>query len=174
MTIADMFNSPSELKFEGKTYHLRQPTLEEEGEYQRWLEQRAYDAIERRTYQDQAQQDRDRNALNRDVAAGLYEWGGVICCESLSTPVGVARMTAIVLRGQGVTPALAKRIVDLKVREVTAAVVSKVRSDPKSMAVILETLGLPPDYLSGISSSGSPTPPSTDQSPNSPASATTS
>ena len=160
MTLADMLNSPSEIKYDGKTYLLRQPTLLEQGTFQRYLEQRAYDAIERRDYQDARQQDRDRNALNRDVAAGVYEWGGEVCCQSLQTQTGIAKLLNILLRDQGVTEELARKIVDRQVKEIAAVLASKAVSDPKALGQILSSLGLPENFLSTVSSA----PPSSTES----------
>ncbi len=166
MTLADIFNSPSTVPFEGVDYKLRQPTLIEQGLYQRWLEQRAYDAIERRTYQDRGQQEVDRNNLNRDVAAGVYEWGGEVCCNALRTPNGLAKLVGIVCQDQGLSDAAARRLVDLKLKEIAAALMSKATADPNSLRATLASLGLPEDFLS----SNSPTPPSSTNSATSEAS----
>lgn len=157
MSLADMLNSPTEVEFEGKTYRLRQPTLVEMGEFQRWLEQRAYDAIERRTYQDPAQQDRDRRNLNNDVAAGVFEWGSEVAAAACQTPAGITRVFQLILRDQGLSAEAVRRMIDLKLRELTAIVISKRHSDPNSLRAVLATLGLPEDFFS----SNSPTHPST-------------
>lgn len=159
-TLADMLNSPTEITFRGATYRLRQPTLFEQGEFQRWLEQRAYDAIERRTYQSDAQQAADRNALNQDVAAGVYEWGGEVCAKALQTPTGIARLLATVLRDQGVTPEMARAMVDEQLRVIAALIVAKAADDPNSLRATLAALGLPENFFSD----NSPTRPSTTES----------
>lgn len=150
-TLADMFNAPTEMEFDGVKYQLREPTLLEEGTFQRWLEQRAYDAIERRTYQDAVQQTEDRRLLNQDIATGVYEYGGPLCIQSLNTPAGAAALLGIVLRDQGITELLAKKMVELRLREVVAGLAAKAISDPKALAGILNGLGFPADYLSSKS-----------------------
>lgn len=157
MTLADMLNAPSEIEYGGRVYKLRKPTLLEEGAFQRWLEQRAYDAIERRTYQDPEQQDRDRRNLNNDVAAGVFEYGGEVSLTALRTPGGSAKIVQIVLADQGVDDATARGIVDAELKKVAAALIRKATDDPKALAATLSSLGLPSDYFS----SNSATPPST-------------
>ena len=152
MTLAELLNSPTAIPFEGVEYQLRQPTLMEEGEYQRWLEHRAYEAIERRTYRDPDQQERDRRNLNNDVAAGVFEWGGEVCVRAIQTPGGLARLLHIMLRDQGLTEAKAKALVDRKMREIAAVLVARSTSDPNSLRATLATLGLPEDFLSAASS----------------------
>lgn len=123
----------------------------EQGEYQRWLEQRAYDAIARRTYQDQTEQDRDRNNLNKDIAVGCYEWGSEACVNALRTQLGSAKLLAVILKDQGMTEAIARRWVERQLAEIAAVLMSKVQTDPLALAVALSRLGLPSDFLSSAS-----------------------
>jgi hypothetical protein len=152
MTLGDVFNSPTAIPFEGVEYRLRQPTLMEQGEYQRWLEQRAYEAIERRDYRDPDHRERDRRNLNNDVAAGVFEWGGEVCVRAVQTPGGLARLLSVICRDQGLTEQKAKGLVDLKVREIAAVLVARATKDPNSLRAVLATLGLPETFLSSDSS----------------------
>lgn len=158
-TLADLFNAPTGLDFEGKTYRLRQPTLLEAAEYQRHLEAEARAGAARAT--ELAEEDRRRllRDVTADIAAGRYRYGGEVCVESLRSPENIARLLAIIARDQGMTLAVAQRLCDAKLRECVAIVAAEHESDPKALAALLASLGLPPNFLSG-SSSDSPTHPS--------------
>jgi len=167
MTLADLLNAPTEMEFEGVTYRLREPTLLEEGEFQRWLESRAREAAGRAT--DLPDEDR-RNLLRdvtADIASGRYAFGGEECLRALRTEVGWAKLVAIVLRDQGVSDQLAARMVNRRLREIVAVMRAEGESYPKALAEVLSRLGLPADFLS--SSSNSRTPRSTAAPANSPA-----
>jgi hypothetical protein len=157
-TLADFFNAPTELPLKDaagnvvRTFKVRQPDQLEQGQYQRWLEQRAYDGIERRTYQDPTQQAADRAALNRDIAAGLFEYGGPVCCQALGTPGGIAKLLTIICADQGLSPDDAATLVDQQVREIAAVLWERGNDDPKALAAILKRLGLPKNYFSNSSS----------------------
>jgi hypothetical protein len=177
MTLADAFAVGKALSFDGKEYTLRKPTLYEQGEFQRWLEQRAHDAVERSTA-DEAAKDRRHARIDTDAALGKYEWDGPYALEALWTPAGLAKIVAIVCRDQGVDDALAEKIVAAKIREVCAIILARASSDPFALAPVFEALGLPSDWLpsapSEPSSSSCSTRPSTGPSVNSGASQTTS
>lgn len=165
VTIADLLNAPTEMELDGKVYKLRQPTLLEGALFQRWIEQRARESAGRAI--DLPEEDRRQllRDVNADIAAGLYCWEGPVCCQALQTPVGMAKLIAIVLADQGCDEAAAKRLVDQKLRELVAILGAD--NDPKVVAVVLAKLGLPPDFLSRFSR----TRPSTTPPPTSPASA---
>lgn len=162
MTIADLFNSATELEWKGRVYKCRQLTGLEQGMFQRWLEQRALDGIERRVYQDEAQRERDRQLHAQDVAVGEYEWSGLLAVRATRTPAGLAKCLQIALADQGMTDATAAEVVEHKFREVAAVLASKLTDDPKEARAIFLGLGVrPPDDSPGAtSSSGSPTRPS--------------
>jgi hypothetical protein len=163
MTLADALGVGHALTFEGKTYTLRKPTLYEQGLFQRWLEQRAHDAVERGT-EPEEKKDRRHNAIYRDSALGYYEWDGPCAMEALWTPAGLAQIVAIVCREQGVDDELAERIVAEQIKRVAAIILGRASSDPLAMAPVLEALGFPIDWLrfepSAPSSSNSATRPS--------------
>lgn len=154
MTLRDIFNVATEIEYEGEKYRLHEPTLLEQGEFQCWLEQLAYDAIERRTY---AKEDDRAKALQlhtQDCAAGVYEWGGDVAMKRVMTPKGLAKLLHIMCREQGMTLPIAEKLVDLETRKIAFAIASKRQDDPKVVEAIRATLGLP----SETSSSESPTP----------------
>ena len=151
MTIADMLNTPTELSFEGKTYRLRHPNQDEQGEYVRWLEQLAYDGISRRTYQDEASLLKSLRVHDQDLAAGVYDWGGEVCVRRIMTTKGLAKLVAIICRDQRMTLEIAERLVEKESRKIAAILASKVTSDPNSLRAVLATLGLPADFFSSDS-----------------------
>jgi len=149
ITMADLLNTERTVEFEGKQWKLRQPTIDEEAEFSVWLEQEAYNAIERRTYQNEKQKEIDRDNLNDAVACGEYEYGGPVAVRACNLPKGIAGMLKIVCHKQGMTMDRAKRMVDHKLKEIAIAFASKAREmDPKTLAGILMLLGFPADYLS--------------------------
>lgn len=159
-SLANLFNSPTGIEFEGKTFRLRQPTLMECGEYQRQLESEARAGAARAT----ELPDEDRRRLLRDVAADIaanrYRYGGEVCVESLRSPEGVARLMSIICREQGMTYDIALRLCDQKLRECVAIVAGELAADPKSPAVaaLLASLGLPPNFLKSASPDSSTCP----------------
>lgn len=156
MTIADLFNSATELEWKGTVYKCRQPTQLEQGQFQRWLEQRAFDAIARREYHDEADRERDRQLHTQDVAAGEYEWSGLLAVKATRTPAGLAKVLQITLADQGMTDKVAAEIVDHKFREVAAILASRLTDDPKETRLLFLSLGLePPATSASPSASGS-------------------
>lgn len=170
-SLADLFNSPSELTHEGVTYRLREPTLEECGMYQRWLEAEARAGAARATELPEADRVLLLREAGRDVAKQVYAWGGEACVESLRTPNGLAKLMSIVCADQGVTHELARKICDARLLEIAALLLeledADAGGDPAKkaeLARLLRSIGRPPNYLARGSSS-SPTstgrPPST-------------
>jgi hypothetical protein len=154
---ADLFNVPTELKFEGVTYTLRKPTQLEMGQFQRWLEQRAYDGIARRTYQSDAEKAEDRKLLNRDIAAGLYEFGrGEVAIKTLATPTGLAKLLTIICTDPPIDLETAERLVVANLLELFRIMLDCVEqtgedSDPKAaraaLAAALRDQGLSAGFL---------------------------
>lgn len=149
MTEADIFNASTPIEFKGKTYRVRKPNGNERGEYQRWLEKRAYDAIERREYRKgkESQREVDRTNLSVREAAGVFEWGGEACIESLRSQEGGAKFLEIMLHDQGMTLEMAEEWTANKLAEVAAACVSRITNDPKVLGAALNRLGLPADFF---------------------------
>jgi|GEM_PF-3027725 len=152
---------------------LRKPTLYEQGEFQRWLEQRAHDAVDRGT-ESEEKKDRRHDRIYADAALGKYEWDGPYAMEAMWTPAGLAKIVAIVCRDQGVTDEQAEKLVEEQIKRVAAILLMQASEDPKAMAPVLEALGLPIEWLasepSEPSSNNSVTHPS-DDPPTSPPSA---
>jgi hypothetical protein len=148
-TLADYVNAPTEIEFDKKIYHLRQPTLFEEGEFQRWLEHQALFKIETADKEilDDAKRDKARQTHFQDCASGVYESGGELYGKALMSQAGMAKMLSIVLKDDGITLAIAKEMVKVKIREVLAVLISKVTSDPKAHEAVLAKLGLPKDFF---------------------------
>lgn len=162
MDLATLLNTPVPFHFEGATYHLRQPTIDEAGEYQRQLEAEARASAGRAA--ELPEEDR-RNLLrdvNKDIAAGEYSWNSEVCVKSLRTPEGVARLLAIVCKDQGVTYKLARKIVEKNLEEIAALLLAaNAGADPEAKKLLgsyLKIRGLPENFLDS-SSSDSATPP---------------
>ena len=159
-SLADLLNSPTEIEFEGKVYQLREPTLEECGMYQRWLEAEARAGAAAATDLPEDQQDRLLRAVSRDIAAQVYCWGGEECVNSLNTPTGMGKLLSIVCRTQGLDYGTAVRMCNAKLFDV-AKLLLKYSDDPEKkteLDALLKSVGLPPDFLSKTSSGSSTTP----------------
>ncbi len=172
-SIADLFNAPSDFSFEGTTYRLREPTLYECGRYQRWLESEARASAAAST---ELPEDDRRNLLrdvNADVAAKVYAWGGAVCCRSLGTPDGIAKILSIVCEDQGVTYPIAMAMVRADLLETARRLklaAEEAEEDPEKkaeLARLLKSRGLPGNFLS-TSWSDSATTPSADPPTSSP------
>lgn len=156
MTLRDLFNSPTEFVLDGETFRVRQPNQLEQGQYQAWLEQLAFDAINRRTYQSDAEKLACLRMHDQDCAAGVYEWGGEVATRRVQTPKGLAKLLAVICRDEGLTDKKAEKLVEAETAKLAAVLVSRITQDPKALEAALATLGLPSDFFS----SNSATPPS--------------
>jgi hypothetical protein len=161
-SLADLFNSPAELAYEGTTYKLRQPTLEECGQYQRWLEAEARAGASRATELPEADRQVMLREAGRDIAKQVYAWGGEACVESLRTPTGLAKLVSIVCADQGVTHELARKMCEARLLEIAGLLLDLEDAEDDAekkaaLARLLKSIGRPPNYLARGSSS-SPTP----------------
>ena len=159
MTLADVFGAGTPLTGTGpdgkpKEYLLRELTLLEQGEFQRWLEQRAHDAVDRSSAKEEAK-DRRHAAIDRDAALGRYEFDGDLSVASRFTVAGMTQCLKIVLRAQGATPEEVEALMRDKLKRVAAEILSKAASDPKAVAPVLEALGLPTDFLTAAPAASS-------------------
>ena len=159
MTLADVLNSATEYTFDGKTYKVREPTVMEQGEWQRWMEMLAFEAIERNLELSDERKDRALAHHYKNCSAGDYEWGSELCVRRLQTVTGLAKLMSIVLRDQGLTEEMAHKWADTHFKQCVAMLIKASRDDPKELRAVLASLGLPPDFLSS-----SPTPPSATES----------
>lgn len=179
MTTADIFNEGSYLTDPAgkKTFAMRQPSQEEQGQFQRWCEQEAHDAIDRSTGSEES---KDRRHSFIDVAAGLgkYQYEGEYGYEARFLPAGMAKLISIVLRDQGVTEEKATDLVRHKFKELAAEYIGRKVANPKAMALVRQALGLlnaeTPSSESEPSSKPSSTLPFPEPSPNSEVSPTSS
>jgi hypothetical protein len=147
-SLENFLNLNKEFEFEGKKYTTAPLDDIGEGVFSVWLEQRAYDAIERRTYQDEKQKIEDRRTLTQDVAIGLYEYGGVLCFRATQWPPGIAKVIEIICKSQGMTEAIAKRFVNHKLKEIAVTFVSQLPNvSEEAMGTLLNRYGLPGDYF---------------------------
>lgn len=144
-TLADLFSIPRELEFEGKKYNVRPPTLLEQGKFQRWLEKRADEAIDRKSWLSDDQRQAEKRLLNQDIAAGLYEWESEVSVNSLQTRAGVTKLIELICN---IPPPEAERLVECRMKAIVDLVRAKQAKDPKAMRAALTMLGLPANFLS--------------------------
>lgn len=178
MTQADIFSVGAEFKGpDGTVYVIKKPNGYQQGEFQRWLEQRAHDAVERSIASEDSKA-RRHHLIDIDAGLGKYEWDGPLALEAMWTPVGIAKILTIICRDQGVNDSKAEEILAHSIKEVAVKMLMRAAKDPKALAPVLGALGLPMDWMesepSDSSSSSSPTPPSDTDSTISEASTTTS
>ena len=158
MTLADMLSIPSEIEheYEGevKKYTIGKPGTLEMGKFQRYLEVRAREAVERGSFDSEEARDRANNLVTRDIVAGVYEWEGPACIEALQHPAGIQKYLEILLN---IGPREAKSLVDARLKLLVELVKCVRDDDPKGAAAVLARLGLPADFLkpAKASSSGS-------------------
>lgn len=138
---------PTEMTYKGHVYKLSKPTVLQQAQFQRWLEQRARDAIGREVDLEPARIAQLDASLTDSIATGQYEWGGELCMRALRTPSGLAKLTEILLADQGVTYPMALEMVQQQFTETAARLLQEVNYDPGVMAATLELLGLPPNYF---------------------------
>lgn len=172
MTLADFFNAPGEFRLGDEVFRMREPNQLEQGEFQRWLEQLAFDNLMARKYQTDADREAALRVWQHDCAAGVYEYGGVVCLRRLTDPnlKGLAKLMEVVCREQGMTYDKASAIARNEQARLVALISKQATDDPKALAAVLTRLGLPSDFFSSSSAtrpSAAPTP-----SPPSPGSAT--
>lgn len=152
MTLADLLNAPTELTLDGKTYKLRQPTVLEEATFSRWLEQLARESAARAVDIPEEQQRQLLRDVNADIAAGVYAVNGPVYVASLQSPARLPKYLSVILADQGCDEATARKLAERFLGEVVATLLSG-HHDPKTLAVVLAKLGLPPNFLSSYKSS---------------------
>lgn len=155
-TTADLLGLPlTSLEFEGKTYELREPTLIERGQYQRWLEDELRAAAHRDT--DTPDPEKDRFAVNKAIAGGVCEFDGELATERRRTWSGQAKLYEIMFN---LDPDAAERLVKENAERIAEVFRRAVLDhDPKAVGALvgplLRTLGLPHDFLSDAFSTSS-------------------
>lgn len=179
MTAASRFNLASEITGpDGTKYPLGEPTQDEQGQFAKWLEDRAHFAVDRGPESD-ARKAKSHERIYDKSGLGYYEWEGPLALEAMWTPAGLAKIVSILLRNRGVDLAKAEDICRHSFLEVAAKILVRATSDPKvrtQLVLRLSELGLPMDWItcgpSAPSSDSSPIPPGASPSPNSPGTAT--
>ncbi len=131
-----------------KTYAMRPPNQLEQGKFQRWLEQRAYEALDRRTYVNDEARAKAENALTRDISAGVYEWGGDVASLAVLSTSGAAKLLELIC---GVPPVEAIRVINTHATRVRNILTAASTDDPKALAEALKAVGLPSNFLSSDS-----------------------
>jgi len=171
-TLADVFAVGQAMSGpDGRVWTLRPPTLYEQGQFQRFLESRAHLAIDRSEASEDAK-DRRHAIIDKDAALGKFEWDGAVALEAMFTPVGLAQITFLVCRDQGMTESQAEELLRHNIRQVASKILQLSPDEKKALAPVLRALGLPNEWFDAdsndSSSSNCSTPPSTEASPNSP------
>jgi hypothetical protein len=133
---------PATIDFEGKKYKLSPITIEVEGAFEQWLEDRAHDALRRQlarrriTEQDYRE---DRKALVAEIAACIYSYGSSVSAKALASVPGQKQMLFLALKaaaqdeGCDVDMALVDRIYDKMFDEVMA-LMEQLNADPNPQA----------------------------------------
>lgn len=147
-TLADLLSIATNLECDGKQYPMRPPNQLEQGKFQRWLEQRAYEGIERRTYAEDSAKYAAINALTQDIAAGVYEWGGDVASKAVLSSSGAAKLVELICN---VPASEAAKVIDTHIQRVVAIMTAASTDDPKALGEALKLLGLPADFLSPAS-----------------------
>jgi len=152
------------------TFKLRPPNQYEQGEFQRWLEQKIHDAIDRSSDSEERKIKR-HSLIDAQAGMGEYAWDGPSGMESRFKPEGYIETLKIVCRDQGMTDEIAQEIFQQNLYRLWRDVMESQGQDPKALAPVLAALGFPTGFLecepSVPSSNNSSTHPSTEHSPNS-------
>ncbi len=167
MTISDLFGAAAEpIELDGQTYPLRPPDIEEQYQFQRWLEDQARAAVGRDFDAPDPLARRDRRDVINAIAAGEYEYDGEIAYRARNTFTGAGKLLSIIHKidhetGKRLARVAAERNMDLMGKAVYDA-------DPKAEGAVLSLIsrffGLPSDFLSSPSSTDTDLNPSTPSS----------
>lgn len=171
MTTADLFNvgkvltgPPGPNGEPGKLYTQRKADQYMQGEFQRWLEQRAHDAVDRRRA-DQDSKDREHVIIANEAALGKYEFNSPRGVEAQWLPAGMCKVLTITMRDQGVNDEIAEYLVDRFLREIVADFAVKKNLPAEQMPLLLLALSLGMDWTPSAESGSSSTPFSAPLSP---------
>jgi len=110
-----------EFDFEGKSYKLPPWTYKIQGVYERYLEKEAVEAAKRMASYLAAEQARKLlQDVNRDIAAGVYTFGGEEVRLSFDCPKHVTQLLWIMLQQEDPTIpyATAQRMVEQDIQEI--------------------------------------------------------
>lgn len=155
--LGDLLNVGDAIEYGGRTYTVRELTLEQGGMFAAWLKARAKADILRDLQSGDYPEDWVRLRLSvyeQDEAAGKYDWMSPASVESTGrTPVGAARALYLSLKDAHpeVTEEFALEMFLARLREVAALLARKANPPQDSSA---PTASSPPG---GSASPGSPT-----------------
>lgn len=160
-TLADILGVSDELTYDGKVYKLSELSLEGRAKFSRWLERRARDeAIRGSANLPSDQQDRYLRVVSRDIAAGVYEFGGEVSVAALREPAGRRYIVYLSLleNHPDADEELAEKLIENRMREIAAILKKGVEeSDPKVLAalrLIPGSFGVPQSSLQTTPSTG--------------------
>lgn len=124
--IAKALGQGALIHFRDRDYRVAfPPPLEVQGQFELWLESRAWGSCARSARALPADQsDALRSQVNQDVAAGVYSWGMPAAAKALNAPPGQKHLLYLMLKfcreNVEVTPALAEAIYDEAFAELMA------------------------------------------------------
>ena len=156
-TTADLLGVAHQITVGGVTYEVKKPDLLTQGRFQRWLEQRARESVDRATYLDAGDRREAQNAVTREVAAGAYSWDGPVAVAAQQNPEGVAKLLTLVTAGPDGNPmdqATAEKAVAEELERFVNLLTAAAADDPKALAAALRAVGLPENYLTAASTAG--------------------
>lgn len=115
--------APTTVTHQGKTYPLHPLTLDDAAMFERWAENRAFDAISvRRGQIDETDYTILLRAWLDDVVAGKYRFGSPLCSRLIGMREGASFLFFLMLAkgSPGMTPKLASEIFDAEMAQVKA------------------------------------------------------
>jgi hypothetical protein len=157
VTTADLLGVPHAIKVGDTEYSVRKPDLVTQGKFQRWLEQRARESVDRASYLDPDDRRAAQNAITREVAAGVYSWDGPVAIQAQQTPEGVAKILTLVTAdpdGRPMDAATAEAAVAQELQRFVDLLTAQADDDPKALAAALTAVGLPATFLTARPSPG--------------------
>lgn len=114
------------VEFQGKAWKLSAMTVGVQGEFEVWLEERAWDVLRRSRRWKTDQEDReDRAKLLEDITAGKYSFFSRACLEAQAQLSGMTQMIFLRLRAANpgddkITADFVRQLVEEKLEEVQA------------------------------------------------------
>ncbi len=137
----------SEIEFEGKTYTMAPLTYELQAKYVAWLKKRAVMSIkEQREYLTDEEYKEKMDNVDRNMAAGVYGFGGKVCVDSVRSMDGLKELVRLTLAKNypEVNHEFIDRLFETKMEEATANI-KRDNANP--------LLGTPPTMMTGAKSS---------------------
>lgn len=151
-TQSDFHNAPHEIEYvDGageKTVYRLKPELSRGQEilFSRWLEKRARaDAFRAAEEMPSDAADRYMERCQRQIAAGVYEWGSLASVEASRTPAGQKYIIYLMLLDEhpDMTEELAERIYLEGQKQLVAILTKQVEdADPKTIALLRKLLNI--------------------------------